>query len=38
MFILFTYGLNAADKNQVIQLLDAFIERCPLKRKAEARA
>jgi transcriptional regulator with XRE-family HTH domain len=30
--------LNAADKKQVIQLLDAFIERGQLKRKAESRA
>jgi transcriptional regulator with XRE-family HTH domain len=30
--------LNAADKRQVIQLLDAFIERGQLKRKIESRA
>jgi transcriptional regulator with XRE-family HTH domain len=30
--------LNAADKRQVIQLLDAFIERGQLKRKFESRA
>lgn len=30
--------LNVADKRQVLQLLDAFIERGQLKRKAESRA
>ena len=28
--------LNAADKRQVLQLIDAFIERGQLKRKAQA--
>jgi len=30
--------LNAADKRQVLQLLDAFIERGQLKRKVESRS
>ena len=30
--------LDVADKHQVLQLLDAFIERGPLKRKVDSRA
>jgi hypothetical protein len=38
MFKLSFRSLNAADKKQVIQLLDAFIERGQRKLKPEARA
>jgi hypothetical protein len=38
MLKLSIYFLKAADKKQVLQLLDTFIERGQLKRKAEARA